>query len=35
MEVYRMDKVYIIFWTQGGNTGAMAQAIGDGVMAAG
>ena len=30
-----MDKVYIIFWTQGGNTGAMAQAIGDGVQAAG
>ena len=26
-----MDKVYIIFWTQGGNTGAMASAIGDGV----
>lgn len=22
MEVYRMDKVYIIFWTQSGNTGA-------------
>lgn len=30
-----MDKVYIIFWTQSGNTGAMAQAIGDGVTAAG
>lgn len=30
-----MDKVYIIFWTQGGNTGAMASAIGDGVKAAG
>ena len=30
-----MDKVYIIFWTQGGNTGAMASAIGDGVKDAG
>lgn len=30
-----MDKVYIIFWTQGGNTGAMASAIGDGVKVAG
>ena len=30
-----MDKVYIIFWTQGGNTGAMASAIGDGVKTAG
>lgn len=30
-----MDKVYIIFWTQGGNTGAMASAIGDGVKAEG
>ena len=30
-----MDKVYIVFWTQGGNTGAMASAIGDGVTAAG
>lgn len=26
-----MDKVYIVFWTMGGNTGAMAAAIGDGV----
>lgn len=30
-----MDKVYIVFWTQGGNTGAMAGAIGEGVKAAG
>ena len=30
-----MDKVYIIFWTQGGNTGMMATAIGDGVKTAG
>ena len=30
-----MDKVYIIFWTQGGNTGMMATAIGEGVKTAG
>jgi len=30
-----MDKVYIIFWTQSGNTGAMASAIGEGVKEAG
>ncbi|MCR5419539.1 MAG: flavodoxin [Lachnospiraceae bacterium] len=30
-----MDKVYVIFWTQGGNTGAMAQAVGDGITEAG
>lgn len=30
-----MEKVYVIFWTQGGNTGAMAKAVGDGVSAAG
>lgn len=30
-----MDKVYVIFWTQGGNTGMMAQAVGDGVTEAG
>lgn len=30
-----MDKVYIVFWTQGGNTGAMAAAIGEGVKEAG
>ncbi|MBR3515707.1 MAG: flavodoxin [Lachnospiraceae bacterium] len=30
-----MDKVYVIFWTQGGNTGQMAQAVGDGVTAEG
>ena len=30
-----MDKVYIIFGTQGGNTGAMASAIGEGVKTAG
>lgn len=30
-----MDQVYIIYWTQGGNTGAMATAIADGVKSAG
>ena len=30
-----MNKVYIVFWTLGGNTGAMAGAIGDGVKEAG
>ena len=30
-----MDKVYIIYWTQTGNTGAMAEAIADGVKEAG
>jgi len=30
-----MDKVYIIFWTQSGNTGEMASAIGNGVKEAG
>lgn len=30
-----MDKVYVIFWTQGGNTGMMAQAVGDGIKEAG
>ena len=30
-----MDKVYVIFWTQGGNTGLMAKSVGDGIKAAG
>lgn len=30
-----MDKVYIIFWTQSGNTGTMAAAVGEGVKEAG
>lgn len=30
-----MDKVYIVYWSQTGNTQAMAEAIGKGVMAAG
>lgn len=30
-----MDKVHVIFWTQGGNTGLMAKAVGDGITAEG
>ena len=30
-----MDKVYVIFWTQGGNTGQMAQAVGEGATSEG
>lgn len=30
-----MEKIYIVFWTQTGNTGAMAEAIAKGVRAAG
>ena len=30
-----MDKVYIVYWSQTGNTQAMAEAIGRGVTAAG
>ena len=30
-----MDKIYVIFWTQSGNTGAMANAVGDGAKEAG
>ena len=30
-----MDKIYVVFWTQGGNTQAMAEAIGEGIRAAG
>lgn len=30
-----MDKVYIVYWSQSGNTQAMAEAIGRGVTAAG
>ena len=26
-----MDKIYVVFWTQGGNTQAMAEAIGEGI----
>lgn len=34
MEI-RMDKVYIVYWSQSGNTQAMAEAIGKGVTEAG
>ena len=30
-----MDKVYVVYWSQSGNTQAMAEAIGKGVIAAG
>ena len=30
-----MNKVYVVFWTGGGNTGAMAAAVGEGATAAG
>jgi flavodoxin short chain len=30
-----MDKIQVVFWTQGGNTGAMAEAIGQGIKEAG
>lgn len=30
-----MSKIYVVFWTQGGNTQAMAQAVGEGIAAAG
>ncbi len=30
-----MDKVYVVFWSQSGNTEAMAEAIGQGVREAG
>ena len=26
-----MDKIYVIFWTMGGNTQAMAEAVSDGI----
>ena len=26
-----MDKIYVIFWTQGGNTQAMAEAVAEGI----
>lgn len=26
-----MDKIYVVFWTQGGNTQAMTEAIGEGI----
>lgn len=30
-----MDKIYVVYWTQSGNTGAMAEAIKNGIIAAG
>ena len=30
-----MDKVYVVYWSQSGNTQAMAEAIGKGITAAG
>ena len=30
-----MDKVYVVYWTQTGNTQEMAEAVGKGVEAAG
>ena len=30
-----MDKIYVVFWTQGGKTQAMAEAIGEGIREAG
>ena len=30
-----MEKIYIVYWTQGGNTEAMANAVADGAKAAG
>lgn len=30
-----MEKVYVVYWSQTGNTQAMAEAIGDGIKAAG
>ena len=30
-----MDKVYVIYWTQSGNTQAMAEAVGKGITDAG
>lgn len=30
-----MDKVYVVYWSQSGNTQAMAEAIGKGAVAAG
>lgn len=30
-----MDKIYVIFWTQGGNTQAMAEAVAEGIREGG
>lgn len=30
-----MDKIYVVYWSQSGNTQAMAEAVGEGIKAAG
>ena len=30
-----MDKIYVVYWSQSGNTQAMAEAVGAGITAAG
>ena len=30
-----MDKIYVVYWSQSGNTQAMAEAVGQGITAAG
>lgn len=30
-----MDKIYVVYWSQTGNTEAMAQAVGNGIVSAG
>ena len=30
-----LDKIYVVYWSQSGNTQAMAEAVGAGITAAG
>ena len=30
-----MDKIYVVYWSQSGNTQAMAEAVGQGIKDAG
>ena len=30
-----MDKIYVVYWSQSGNTQAMAEAVGEGIREAG
>lgn len=30
-----MDKIYVVYWSQSGNTQAMAEAVGNGIVSAG
>ncbi len=30
-----MDKIYVVYWSQSGNTQAMAEAVGKGITAGG